>query len=128
LLVLSAFDQDHPELLEHDGTVTAETLALENLAGGPQVVVAGTHDLAVCIQRVDRGAAVHLLRYEYDEEADAVPILPMLSLDVRLPTTFASAAPRSPSGRFAVEADSAEGVHHLELADVPLYATVLLEP
>jgi hypothetical protein len=129
VLVLGAFDDEHADLLEHAGATRAERLSLDDLAGGAQVVADGADELVVCIHRIERGAAIHLLRYAYDEEADAAPALPALSLEVRLPSAFSSATATSPGGPLPVRLTPSGGNRHrLELAEVPLFATILLEP
>ena len=53
--------------------------------GGPQVVIEPAVDLAVNIHKVgDKEAAVHVIRYDYDEERDEVPVLDRMTIDVRL--------------------------------------------
>jgi hypothetical protein len=96
----------------------------------PQVVVdRAAADFAICVQRVAAGAAVHLVRYDYDEAADAVPPLARLELSVRLPETFSTATAFSPAGDLGVTlSDGEDGLHRLSLTDVPLYGVVLLEP
>jgi len=114
-------------LLEHAGTTTADALELDALADGPQVAVESAGDLVVCIHRVAEGAAVHILRYAYDEAADAVPPLRELDLELRLPMRLSTAAPASPDGRLRVELVAAEGGRHrLRLSDLSLYGIVRL--
>jgi hypothetical protein len=98
---------------------------LEMPDGDRQVEVESAADFAVCIHRVEAGAAVHLIRYDYDEAADAVPPLERLELRVRLPDAFASAEAFSPDGSLSVTLE-ADG--RLVLTDVPLYGVVLLSP
>jgi hypothetical protein len=94
----------------------------------PQVVVDRSTDLAICVHRIAEGAAVHLIRYDYDAPSDAVPPLALLELSVRLPETFSRVRAVSPGGdlRAALAAD--DGVHRLTLEDVPLYGIVVLTP
>jgi hypothetical protein len=95
----------------------------------PQVVVdPAASDFAVCIHRVGAGAAVHVIRYDYDEDADAVPPLARLELALRLPETFAHAEAFSPGDVLRVGASAAGRMHDLVLEDVPLYGVVLLSP
>jgi hypothetical protein len=91
----------------------------------PQVTVDSDADFALCIHRVPEGAAVHLIRYDYDEQADAVPPLERLELTVRLPETFTRAQAFSPAGDLRVTMGDG---HRLVLEDVPLYGVVLLSP
>ena len=96
---------------------TGRKLRLEGSAG----------DLALSVQRVDDGAAIHLIRYDYDEERDAVPTLPKLSLDVRLPGRFERLTTHTPSGDMHGDLTVDGDVHRLVLRDVPLYSVVVLE-
>jgi hypothetical protein len=91
----------------------------------PQVTVEGDADFAICIHRVEAGAAIHLIRYDYDEAADRVPPLERLELTVRLPETFTRAEAFSPAGDLRVTMGPG---HRLVLEDVPLYGVALLSP
>jgi hypothetical protein len=95
------------------------------LPGAPQVRVAGGA-VALNVQRVETGAAVHLVRYDYDESADRVPALPELTVEVRLPERFASAIAYGPNGVPEVALAVAGDTHRLVLRDVPLYSVVVL--
>jgi hypothetical protein len=109
-------------LLEHPGVVG-------ELPGGPQVVVdAARADFAICVHDVKDGAAVHLIRYDYDEAADAVPALAELELELRLPARFSRATAHSPTGDLRASLTRDGDTHRLRLTDVPLYGVVLLEP
>jgi hypothetical protein len=117
-------------LLEHERVRRAPPFefSLELLAEGSQVrVVEGRTDAAVNIQRVSDGAALHLIRYDYDEVADRVPPLDRLVLDVRLPFETAAVQPYSPGGDLIAGADAGPDGHvRLVLRNVPLYAIVSL--
>jgi hypothetical protein len=91
------------------------------------VVVDTRADFALCIQRVGAGAAVHLIRYDYDREADAVPALPSLELELRLPQEFSRATAFSPSSTLGASLTSDGELHRLSLTDVPVYGVVLLD-
>jgi hypothetical protein len=115
---------DHP-LVKRVGEVRAE-----DLADGPQVLMDGDHDLAINLQRVRRGVAIHIIRYDYDEERDEVPVLPELTLRFRLPRWYRHAFPFTPSGEMGAHLGMSwheRGMHRLELRDVPLYSVVLLQ-
>jgi hypothetical protein len=86
-------------------------------------VVEGADDLVVSLQRVERGCAVHLLRYAYDEEADRVPELPELALEIRLSERFRTASPASPDGRLGAEFTE----NRLVVRGLGVYGIVLLE-
>jgi hypothetical protein len=103
-------------------------LALDLLDGGPQVVVAdGATDAALTLQAVGDGAALHLVRYDYDPEADRVPALDRLVLDVRLPFAVAEARPSSPDGTLRAAAEPGpDGRTRLTLADAGVYGIIHL--
>jgi hypothetical protein len=117
-------------LLGHPGTraVGPDDLALDLLDGGPQVAVAeGATDAALTLQAVGDGAALHLVRYDYDPAADRVPILERLVLDVRLPFEVAEARPFSPDGALRAAAGPAgDGRTRLVLGDAGVYGIVHL--
>jgi hypothetical protein len=71
---------------------------------------------------------VHVVRYDYDEAADAVPPLARLELTIRLPEAFARAEAVSPGGALRVELALDGLIHRLVLTDVPLYGVVVLSP
>jgi hypothetical protein len=98
-----------------------------DLDGGPQLRASDPASLAVNVQRVAAGAALHLIRYDYDEAADRVPPLPALTLDLRLPGSFGAASAFAPDSPPAVSLAASGEWHRLELWDVPLYSVVLLE-
>ena len=82
------------------------------------------------IQRTASGAAIHLIRYAFDEERDRTPPLPELTVDVRLPERLGRLSLHTPGGeaRGGLDAVSEDGWHRLRLRDVPLYAIAHLEP
>jgi hypothetical protein len=123
-------ERSRTALLEHPLVRQVDEVRAEDLADGPQVLIDGDHDLAINLQRVTRGVAIHLIRYDYDEERDEVPVLPELSLRFRLPRWYRHAFPFTPSGRMGAKLGMSwheRGMHRLELRDVPLYAVVLLQ-
>jgi hypothetical protein len=117
-------------LLAHPLMLRSTDLQASDLAGGPQVLIEGAPDFAINVQRVKLGAAVHIIRYDYDEAGDEVPILPHLRLDLRLGKPFRMAKAFSPTGtlraKVSVSRDARE-MHRLDLLDVPLYGVVLLQ-
>jgi hypothetical protein len=123
-------DEVRTSLLAHPLAVRAEEVGAGLLADGPQVLMEGDPDLAINLHRVGRGVAIHLIRYDYDPDADAVPLLPELSLRFRLPRWFRMATPFTPVGEMGVRLGMSwhgAGMHRLDLEDVPLYSIVLLE-
>lgn len=132
LVVLGALGVDLGDaatrLLVHD-LVTAGAafgFSLDMLADGPQVrVLDGRTDLVVNLQCVDSGAALHLIRYDYDEVTDRVPRLDRLVLDVRLPFDAGGVEAASPDGDLIAAAESIDARSvRLFLRDVPLYGIV----
>jgi hypothetical protein len=119
------------ELFAHPLLIRTTDVRAEDLADGPQVLLDGAPDLAVNIHKIgDKAAAVHLIRYDYDEERDEVPVLPRLTLDLRLSRPFRMAKPFSPDGNLEVRLTYRRDIremHRLELKNVPLYGVVLLE-
>jgi hypothetical protein len=142
LLVLGPFGtnlgkEQREAILAHPGTIaTRAPFAVGQLPHGTQVRVSGGTgaDIALTLQRVPRGAAMHIIRYDYDGEADAVPPLPQLTLDVRLPGSFGTASAFGSSPGFAASLSRAPGEqadsgwHRITMTDVPLYAIVTLRP
>jgi hypothetical protein len=117
-------------LLDHAATraVDAFGFSVELLDGGPQVVVAsGTTDAALTLQAAGDGAALHLIRYDYDADADRVPVLDRLVLEVRLPFQPAGARALSPDGGLATAlAPGADGRARLVLEGAGVYGIVHL--
>ena len=117
-------------LLEHPGTraVGPFEFSLDLLDGGPQVVVAdGRTDAALTLQAVGGGAALHLVRYDYDAGTDRVPVLDRLVLDVRLPFPVTEARAFSPDGRLVAAAEpAADGRARVTLRDAGAYGIVHL--
>ena len=115
-------------LLEHERVRRAPPFefSLDLLAAAPQVrIVEGRTDVAVNVQRVSDGAALHLIRYEYDETSDRVPRVDRLVLDIRLPFESAEVHPFSPGGDLTAGAEAGpDATVRLVLRNVPLYGIV----
>jgi hypothetical protein len=95
------------------------------------VVVDPGVDLALNINRVgDKEAAIHVIRYDYDEERDEVPVLDRMTLDVRVARPFRTVSVLSPLGevtaRLTFSRERRE-MHRIELENVPLYTVILLQ-
>lgn len=119
------------ELIAHPLMLRATDIRAEDLAGGPQIICDGAPDLAINIHKIgDKEAAIHLIRYDYNEDQDAVPVLSRLTLDVRLSRPFRMAKAFSPAGeveaRIGISRNNRE-MHRIELEKVPLYCVVLLQ-
>jgi hypothetical protein len=136
LLVLGELGSNVPVdeqalILRHRGTRRiTNSLGFERswLPGEPQVRISPEADLAVNIQSVDAGLALHIIRYDYDFEKDRVPNLDGLDLELSLPGDFSSAevfAPNElPEAKLEIISD---GLYHLELKNIPLYSIILLK-
>jgi hypothetical protein len=118
-------------LLAHPRMLRTTEVRVDDLADGPQVIIEGAPDLAVNVQRLDdKQAAVHVIRYDYDEERDEVPVLPRMTIDIRLGRPFRMAKAFSPTGEVGVRLTGrrdSRNMHRLELENVPLYTVVLLQ-
>ncbi len=89
-------------------------------------------DLAVNICRVgDKEAAIHVIRYDYDEERDEVPVLDRMTLDVRLAAARSGRSTAAEPARRGAGAPHvqprAREMHRIELENVPLYTVILLQ-
>jgi hypothetical protein len=117
-------------LFGRDGVTRGEAFgfALEQLDGGPQVrVTDGETDAAISLQRIEGGAALHLIRYDHDDVEDRVRPLDRLVLEVRVPFELGDVEPFSPQKDLAAASEVLEdGRMRLTLRDVPLYGIVRL--
>jgi hypothetical protein len=115
-------------LLERDSVAPVSTGGLlAALPNGPQVALSEGDDLVLLPQETEDGAAIHILRYGYDEAADEVPVLPSLRFSVRLPGDGSSIAVHCPSGAAIGTAQrQPDGRLEVHLQDVPLYTVVEL--
>jgi hypothetical protein len=132
LLILGPFaqtlDSDRRRaLVEQEGSIVVSGFDPSMVAGGPQIRVEPAQDLALTLQRIEDGVALHFIRYAYDQAADRVPVLEELSFDVRLDTPHSSAAAFSFDGSLGADLLGVEdGIHRLRLRDVPLSGIVVL--
>ncbi|HEU5098122.1 MAG TPA: hypothetical protein VFU22_03690 [Roseiflexaceae bacterium] len=116
-------------LIDHAGTTiraAAHQFALADLPVAPQVRLTAAPDIALHIQRIEGGAALHLIRYDYDQASDGMPALPALGLDVRLPERFTHIQTYSPDGTISATLETEGDIHRIELHDLPVYAIVTL--
>jgi hypothetical protein len=117
--------------LDHPRFVRATELRVEDLWFGPQVRIEPSADLAINVHRLsDREAAIHLIRYDYDEERDEVPVIPRMRIELRLSRPFRTPTAYSPTGEVGAHLtfsrDEREA-HLLELENVPLYCVIRLQ-
>jgi hypothetical protein len=117
-------------ILQHECTCQAEMGAgfdLNWLPFGQQIQLSTRTDIAIHLQRVDDGVAIHILRYEYDSPKDQVLTLDELNLDLRLPEKFDSVEVFSPNEPPEASLKVSDDIHHLSLKNLPLYSIVLLK-
>ncbi len=136
LLVLGELARNLPAeerdaILKHRGThqiTNSVGFAISWLPGEPQVRVEPATDLAINMQRVDAGLAIHLIRYAYDFEKDRVPNVAQLDLELSLPGDFNSLEVFAPNDVPDAKLETiSDGLYHLELKNVPLYSVILLK-
>lgn len=125
---LSQEEQD--AILNHPGARRVDVGAafdLNWLPYGQQLQLSTPADIAVHLQRVEDGVAIHILRYDYDFENDRVPTLEELNLDLRLPEKFGSlevfSSGEPPDAELQMSGDSPR----LALRNLPLYSIILLK-
>ena len=123
--------KDRAALVDHPNLVHRTEVQVGDLADGPQVSTEGAPDLAIAIHRIgDREAAIHIIRYDYDEERDEVPILDRMTIDVRIARPFRMAKVLSPTGEVRSKltfSRERREMHRVELEDVPLYFVILFQ-
>jgi hypothetical protein len=123
--------QDQRELLlNHPGTRHVEVGAqfdLTWLPFGQQVQLSVPADIAVNLQRVESGVAIHILRYDYSPQLDQVPVLDEMNLDLRLTGNFSSVEVFAPGVLPEAALNVSDGQHSLSLTNVPLYSIILLK-
>jgi hypothetical protein len=114
-------------IVDHPDTSIVSTSSIGAISAGAQVSYHGDVDLAINIVALNGGAAIHIIRYDYDSLADTVPTLPTLEFAVRLDGAFDAASFFSP-GELLHGSMSRDGNRfHITLRNLPLYGIVLLE-
>jgi hypothetical protein len=118
-------------ILDHPGvrrvSITPEIFD-DDLLDEPQVRVMPGGDLMINVQRVAGGAAVHVIRYDFDAQQDRTPPLPELTVELRLPERFDRMSVHIPSSGMTGALEREGFVHRIYLSDVPIYSVALLEP
>jgi hypothetical protein len=117
---------DHPELTDHprfERIPTHEQL-LETL--DRQIEAEQLGDAAFNVVRLPDGdAALHLIRYGYDPDSDAVPVLDQARITLTLPEGFTTVAAYSPDDQLGATLESVDGERYqLLLNKIPLYGIV----
>jgi hypothetical protein len=122
---------EQQSILKHRGTrriQNGQGFHLSWFPGEPQLRLSARTDLAINIQRVEAGIALHIIRYEYDFEKDQVPALEELSIELGLPGNFSNVVAFAPGEPPKAELETlSEGLYHLKLTNVPLYSIVYLK-
>lgn len=134
VLVLGELGLNLPEevrraILEHEQTTLidhANGIQREDFLHGPQIQIEEQAPVAVNIQRVSAGVAVHIVHYDYDERQDCVPVLAKLTVEARIPGHWESITAYSPEAVLEASHTTVGDLHRLELRNVPLYGIVLL--
>jgi hypothetical protein len=135
LLVMGELGANLPEeqrdaILNHQGARRVEVGAafdLNWLPFGKQLQLSIPADLAVNLQRVQEGVAIHIIRYDYDSQQDQVPSLDELTLGLRLPGTFQVVEVFSPGEPPQAELDGSGDSPRISLKNLPLYSIILLK-
>jgi hypothetical protein len=126
---LSTEEQD--TILNHRGTQQIKNslgFDVSWLPGEPQIQLSAQANLAINLQRVEDGIAVHIIRYDYDPETDQLPNLEELDLELRIPGEFNRVEVFAPKDTPQVEFETiSDGLHVAKLKDVPLYSIVILK-
>ena len=118
-------------ILKHRGTRQIKNsigFKLSWLPVEPQLRLLRSPDLAINLQKVETGIALHIIRYDYDFEKDQVPNLPALDFELNLPRKFNSVEVFAPGELPKAELETfLDGLYHLKLRNLPLYSIVLLK-
>ncbi len=99
---------------------------MEEVEADAQLRVRTDVDMAANLQRLTRGAALHIIRYGYDEKEDRVPTIPKVELELRLEGGIEAPTAHSPAGRLRLEQDELRDGYAFTLYDVPLYSIIEL--
>ncbi len=121
---------DRETILGHTGTRRVEVSAafdLNWLPFGQQLNLSIPADIAVNLQRVEAGVALHILRYDYDSVHDQLPILDELHIDLRLPEKFESLEVFSPGDPPQAHLEVSGDLPRVALKNLPLYSIILLK-
>ena len=124
-------EDERAALFGHPHLVRTTGVRAEDFAGGPQVVIEPAVDLAVNIHRIsDKEAALHVIRYDYDEERDEVPVLDRMTIDVRIARPSRMVKVLGPQGEVPSKltfSRERREMHRVELENVPMYFVLLFQ-
>jgi hypothetical protein len=122
---------EQESLLKHRGTRRIQNslgFDVSWLPVEPQIRLSPQADIAINLQRLNDGVALHIVRYQYDSEKDRVPNLAWLDLELSLPGNFGSVEVFAPNEAPKAELETiSDGLYHLNLRNVPLYSIILLK-
>jgi hypothetical protein len=119
------------KLTAHERLSTGQHADVDSLLPlGRQVQGEGLDGVAVNVAQFDDGAAaVHLVNYDYDRDADRVVPRTGVRLDVALPGTPTHATLVTPEGAATeLTLSGFEGRCSVELTELPLYSIVVFGP
>ena len=123
--------EEQESILKHRGTRRIQNSLGFDLSWLPaerQLRLSEPADLAINLQRVEAGIAIHIIRYDYNFEEDQVPNLEELDLELSLAGDFGSVEVFAPSGSPTAELETLlDGLHHLTLKNIPLYSIIYLK-
>jgi hypothetical protein len=122
--------EEREAILGHPGTRQVEIGAsfdLNWLSFGQQLTLSAATDVAINLQRVEAGVAVHILRYDYDSHQDQVPALKELQIDLRLPEKFHVLEVYSPGEPPQARLEVSGELPRVALKNIPLYSVILLK-
>jgi hypothetical protein len=115
----------HRAIAGHANTTIVDGFTAASL--NPQVTFDGEFDLAINVVAVADGAAIHLIRYDYDDAADRVPPLSELTFTIRLDGDFDTVRVHSPQGETSGTVQRDGDRCRVTLRDVGIYTIVKLE-
>jgi len=117
-------------ILNHPGMRRVEAGAAFDLTWlpfGQQLYLSKPADLAVNLQRVESGVAIHILRYDYDAIRDEASSLDELNLDLRLPGKYRELEVFCPGELPEAQLEGSDGSYRIGLKNLPLYSVILLK-
>jgi hypothetical protein len=120
-------DSRRRALVDHPQMTIVEDFSMGTMPVSPQVSWHTDTNLAVNIVQVERGAAIHIIRYDHDDVEDIVPTLPVLEFSVRLDGEFDAVSAFAPGNTPHASMVRDGDIFRVRLQDVPLYSIVLLE-
>lgn len=83
--------------------------------------------IGIHMQQLNGTVSVHLINYAYDAQTDCIAKLPQLGVSIRLPEGKTGAVVHTiDHSEVPFEANTQDGILHLTLHDVPLYAVIEL--